>query len=245
MRVLLPQLCLGIFTALACLPAAANHVDFIQDDSDPSNGVTNATFSLTSSAGGTSTDTQVGEPADILGGQRVVTLVHDGFGGSVTAEKLAGTDYIGVTNDNTAAGILTLDYSAFEDADFASRWSRIDVSLPLIDIGVGDGELDVMLTIESSAGVGTAASGRIEQSVTGGSTVLSFPFNDPAFSGVDFSDVDRITAVFDTAIIGTDFRIGGITREGSPAVPEPVAASLAVLGLLGGFAQKRTRIVRS
>lgn len=220
------------------LPALGNHIDFVSDDSNPGNGVTNATFTLSAGAGQTVMDTQIGEPDDILGGTRAVTLTNDGFGQTSTAEKVAGTDFISVTSDNVAAATLTLDYADFENADFASQWNRIDVAIPFLGqlSGVGDGEFDAFLTVVSSAGSGTAASGRIEASVTGGSTVLSFGFDDPAFAAVDFSDVDQVTLVIDSAIIGTDFQVGAITREG---VPEP--GSLALLAAAGLLTLRRRR----
>ena len=218
--------------ALALAPlAAANHIDFIQDDSDPSNGVTDANFSLTSTSGTPVVDTQVGEPADILGGTRTVTLVRDGgFGGNISATKAAGSTVIDVQNSSVSAGTITLDYDGFENLDFANTWSRIDVAFPSISTSVGDSEFDAFLTVESSAGTGTASSGRIEASVTGGSTTLQFAFDDAAFADVDFTDVDRVTFTVDTAIIGSDFQIGSITREGPPLIPEPATAGLLALG---------------
>jgi hypothetical protein len=219
--------------------ASANHIDFIQDDSDSSNGVTNATFSL-STGGATVTDTQVGEPADILGGSRAVSLTRNGgFGGTISAEKIAGTSFIRVENSSVSAGTFVLDYPGISNSDFASMWDSIAVAIPVLDQsgGPGDGEINLSVTVESSAGTGTAfadgtglAPGRIEDPGT-----FFFPFDDPNFAGVDFSDVDGVTVTFETAIIGSDFEIASITRE---VIPEPT--SLALLGM-GGLALLRRR----
>lgn len=216
--------------------AQANHIDFIQDDSVPGNGVTNATFSLSSSNATPASNTQVGDPADILGGTRAVTVVRDeGFGGSITASKVAGTDFISVMNGNTAAGNVTLDYNGFDNLNFAAQWSRIDVGVTInvnASNGIGDPEFDLFLTVESSAGSGTVQSARIEGSVAQGATTISFPFSHPGFSAVDFTDVDRVTLLFDTKVINTDYQIDFVTRNGAP-VPEPAGAALVGLAAVG------------
>ena len=217
---------LAAAAALAAAPLAlANHVDFVRANDG-------TTFSV-SSSGPAVTDEQTGDPASILGGRRVVTVERDGgFGGSITATKAAGSSVIDVMNDTVAAGTLTLDYPDIENSDFQTMWDRIDVQIPFLgqSTGIGDGEFDAFLTVESSAGTGTVASGRIEASVTGGSTVLSFPFDAPGFADVDFFDVDGVTLFVDTAIIGSDFQIGAITRE---VIPEPTSLGLLAAAGLG------------
>lgn len=218
--------------ALTAAPVAANHVDFIQDDSNPSNGVTDATFSL-STSGGVVSDAQPGEPADILGGTRQVTLTGGGIAGSISAEKVAGTDFISVENDTLSAGILTLSYPGISNSNFASNWNAIGINIPFIEqsTGIGDGEIDISVTVNSSAGSGTAlvdGNGIVPGRVEDPGTFFAL-FNDPGFAAVDFSDVDGVTVTFTTAIIGSDYRIGSITRE--TVIPEPASAIL-----LGGMA---------
>lgn len=236
-------LCLTVLSLPAA--ASANHIDFVQDDSNPGNGVTNATFSL-SSSGAAVTQTQIGEPADILGGMRTVTVVRDGgFGQSITATKSLGTNFIEVQNDNVAAGNVILDYDGFDSLDFDTLWDRIDVQIPFIrTTGTGASVFDISLTVESSAGNGTTVPRRISSLIEGASTTVSFQFSDLALSAVDFTDVDRVTVLFDTAIISSDFQIGAITRE-SNAAPVPEPASIVLCGLMGvvSLAAVRKRVL--
>lgn len=218
----------------------ANHVDFIQDDSNTANGTNNATFSRTSSGSAVS-DTQVGDPADILGGTRTVTVIRNGgFGGTLIAEKTIGSSVIDVQGSTLAAGTVTLDYNGFDNEDFDTMWDRIDVAITNLRNSPGDGEIDLFLTVESSAGSGTVQSARQEASINPNPTI-SFDFTNPGFAGVDFKDVDRIVLDVRTAIIGTDFQIASITREVT-AVPEPSSfAALGILGCTGCIIARRRR----
>ncbi len=226
-------------SAIAAPAALANHVDFIQDDSNPGNGVTNATFSL-STNGPLVTDTQAGEPADVLGGFRGVAITNTGgFGGTFSVARSAGDDVITATNTNVAAGTLDLSYPGISDSDFDTNWNFIAVSIPTLSNNTGDGEINLSVTIQSSTGTGTAfamgtgiAPGRIEEPGT-----YFFAFSDPGFAGVDFSDVDGVSVRFESAIIGTDFTIASITRE---AVPAPGTACLLGLGGLATLRRRRS-----
>lgn len=211
----------------------ADHIDFIRDDS--TGGGMNATFLLTATGTGTFTDTQMGNNADILGGIRQVTFTRGGFGQTAVARKDAGTDFIRVTNDNVAAGVLTLNYSGIQNADFTA-WDGFIIDIPVLqqDSGIGDGEIDISIEVRSSAGIGSIGPFRFEDP-----GVFEFDFSDSGFANVDFSDVDGVTFTFSSAIIGTDFQIGSITRR-AVAVPEPTAIG-AMAGLLGIVFFRRRR----
>ena len=233
---------------LISAPAAANHIDFIQDDSVAANGITDVSFNI-SSSGAVNSITQTGEPADILGGTRVVTVERDeGFVGSITASQSSGSSVIQVRNDTVAAGNLTLTYPDIGGADFTTQWDSIAVSIPYVDqdTGIGDGEFDLSVTVVSGACSDTVfadgngiSTGRIEEPGT-------FFFLFDSFTGVDFTDVQSVSVFFDTAIIGSDFDIASITRElvNAPPpqdVPAPAAFALLGLGAMGlGYARRRS-----
>jgi len=228
--------------------AAANHIDFIQDDSDPSNGVTNAIFSLSAGTGdGVVTDTQVGESADILGGTRMVSLSNEGFGQTSTAEKALGTDVISVTNSPVASADLILNYMNIGGSDFSSSWDSIGVDISVLDNNVGDGEINLSVMVTDGSGImdtvfanGTnLAPGRIEDA-----GFFYFDFSD--YVGVDFSNIAAVAVRFETAIIGSDFQIRGITRElRNPAVDVPTAGTLGMfsIGLLSMMYVRRRQAV--
>ncbi len=195
--------------------ASANHVDFISDG-----------FFNISGPGSTVVS---GDSANILGGARFVGI--DTVDGASDASLMDGNNFIDFTNDDTAAGVLTLDYGDFVggngalNADFDTDWNFVSVSFADV---VGDGVLSV--SFESSAGSGSSASMLVDSA-----GVYSFGFDDAGFSMVDFNDIDRVTLTL-MASTGSDFQIDGITRE---AVPTP--ASIALLGLGGLCAARRRR----
>lgn len=186
--------------------AAANHVDFMVDGQFNISGPGSTIVS--------------GDTANILGGLRFVGIDSVNAGDAV-AEKLDGQDFMTFTNNNGAAGVLTLDYGEFVggngplNADFATQWSFLAVEI--IDAS-GMGALSV--SYESSAGSGFTAS----QTVDGAGTYY-FAFDASGLELVDFGDVDRV-GVRLAAEAGADFTIGQISRE---VVPTPGA--LAILGL--------------
>ncbi len=215
--------------------AFAGHIDLIQDDSNPANGVTNGTFNLSSSSATPVVGSQAGEPADILGGIRNVTLARNGgFGGTVSATKTAGTSVIAFRSTTIATGFLSLDYPGITNSNFLTLWDAISIDIPKLDnvFAAGDGEFDITVGVRSSAGNGTVTR-FFEDPGT-----FSFLFTDPGFTGVDFSDVDGVTVSFQTRIIGTQFDVGSITRR-DRAINQPVpdgGSSFALLGLsIGGL----------
>ncbi len=226
---------------VACLStndATAAHIDFI----------TAGPFNL-SSSDATVVSQSVTDAASILGGTRNVSLARNqGFGGTITANTIlspggTGTlDRIDVINTNVSAGRLTLDYDGFDDADFAASWDAFLIDVPVLQNTVGDGEIDISITVTNSLGSVTTP---VDQ-VIGGSRfedpgVFVFEFNDPDFGGFDFSEVDRVTFNFQTAIIGSDFQIASIIRrEISVAVPEPNSLAFLMMSTLV-IARRRTR----
>jgi len=215
--------------------AAANHIDFIQDDSNSGNGVTNAIFSLSAGTGdGVLTDTQMGESADILGGSRTVSISNTGFGQTSTVEKALGTDFISVTNGFVAAGDVVLSYLEIGSSDFSTIWDSIGVDIPVLDNNVGDGEINLSVTVTDGFGGMDTVFAESDSAVLGRIEDPGFFYFDFAdYMGVDFSNVAAVSVRFETAIIGSDFLIGGITRE--VRNPVPPVSSVSTSGTLGMF----------
>ena len=189
--------------ALITGTAAANHVDFILD----------GMFNIS----GPGSTVVSGSSDNILGGLRFVGI--DTVDGASSASLMDGNNYIDFENDETAAGVLTLDYGDFVggngalNSDFDSSWNFVSVSFADV---IGDGTLSV--SFESSAGAGSSAS-----MVVDSAGVYSFGFDDAGYSMVDFTDIDRVTVTL-TASAGSDFQIDSITRE---VVPAPASMALA------------------
>lgn len=196
--------------------AVANHVDFMADGQ----------FNIS----GPGFTVVAGDPDNILGGLRYVGIDSVNSGDAI-AQKLAGENFMTFTNNNGAAGVLTLDYGDFVggngplDSDFSSQWSFL--AIEITDVS-GVGALSV--AFESSAGTGSTAAQIVDSA-----GVYYFAFDSLGLSLVDFSDIDRVSVRL-AAQAGADFGIGRITRE---AVPTPGA--VAILGLGGLLVVRRKR----
>lgn len=198
--------------------AAANHVDFIED------GV----FDID----GEGSTTVIGSPDNILGGVRSVTVSGEVNGGSeLGASYVAGDDCITFTTSEDENSMLTLDYGAFPggsgplNSDFGTMWNFLRVEIGSMG---ADAEATMMVTFESSAGNATMSDIEID-----GAGNYDVAFDDTAFTGVDFLDVDRITVKFTTDSEAT-IEICGITRE----IPAP--GSLAAAGVFAlAFGRRR------
>lgn len=205
--------------AATCVTSVhANHVDFLVDgpflvnDANP-------------------TQVIMGSGDNILGGSRLVDVdAQTGAAGQSFAQLLDGDTFLDFVNDGLATSALTLDYGDFAggvgelNSDFDTNWDAIVVNFSDV---VGDGLLTV--AVESSAGNGVSAA----QTVMSAGT-YSFFFNEAGFSGVDFTDVDRVTITLQAGE-GADFRMTAITRE----IPAPGA--LAVLGIAAVAGRRRRR----
>ena len=214
-------LCCISFNALQ-----ANHIDFIVDGG----------FALTTSSDlGPASATQTGDPGNIIGGEREVSLNFNSGNGFLTTGILsvpAGSGPVGpdpskvllFDNSVSSAGTLTLIYdgagsSGLGGLDFGTAWDQIDVTFSGVQ---GEGELTV--TVDDTS----TNSGALAQTINSAG-VYSFDFSAPEYSGVDFTSVDSVQLDLRTSIDASDFAISQITRE---IVPEPSTGLLLPLGLL-------------
>ncbi len=190
--------------------AFANHIDFIVDGPfmvDDGGSIIVA-----------------GSSDNILGGQRLVAVDSvDAIAQLDPGDTAISFDALGTTE-----ATLTLSYGDFAggnplNSDFASMWSAIAVDFTFVT-----GSVLLSVEVESSAGVGVSAQTLV---ATAGS--YEFDFDQPAYNGVDFSDVDRVTVEF-ASQPGAAFALESITR-----VPGPATAS--TLGLLVFVGARRRR----
>lgn len=197
--------------ALSAAAAHANHIDLFTD----------APFSI-------DIDESVvvsGDPSTILGGQRRANLNF----AEATAAVGPGETVLEFDSNGATAPTLTLEYGAFDggaplNADFASAWDGVIVNFAEV---IGGGMIS--LELESGAGSGS----QVEQFFSGPGSVV-FDFDDAAYAGVDFSDIDRLT--FDITLTpGASVEIDTITRR---VIPAP--ASFAAF-IVGGVAAVRRR----
>ncbi len=204
----------------------ASHIDFIVDGG----------FLLTTSSDlGSATATQTGDPGNILGSEREVSLDFTSGTGFLTTGTLsipAGPGPVGPNpnkvllfdNSVSSSGTLTLTYdgvgnSGLGGIDFDTTWDSVDVAFNAVQ---GAGNLSLMVT-DAAANSGTMS---LPVNAAG---VYSFPFADAAYAGVDLGSVDGLEFTLETSVAASDFSISQITRE---VVPEPSGLLLIVGGLL-------------
>lgn len=195
---------------LVSATASANHIDFIVDGP------------FTVDDGGSLI--VAGSNDNILGGQRFVSV--DSV--DAVAQLDPGDSVITFDALGTAEATLTLSYGDFAggdplNADFASMWSAIAVDFEFVT-----GSVLLSVEVESGAGFGLSSQTLV---ATAGS--YEFAFDQPAYNGVDFSDVDRVTVEF-AAEPGAAFSLASITR-----VPAPASASVLGLLVIAGARRRR------
>lgn len=207
--------------------AKANHIDFMVDG---------AFFLNTDSTTGLVMATQIGEGGNIIGGERDIAIDFisgSGFANAGTLGASPGTGPVGpdnsimlqLSNSVSAVGRFELTYdgvgtAGLGGADFDTNWDSIAVDFAAVQ---GAGDLTLAVSDTSSG------SGSLTLPVMSAGMV-TFPFADGAYSGVDFTSVDSVKFTLDTTETASDFAISSITRE---VIPEPTAALLAAFGLLG------------
>lgn len=182
--------------------------------------------------GNHTSDVQTG--LSVFGGSRSIditptTFANATFGVSTASSILTLANAGGVSSTSTvtydASGSgLNINENSFGGFD------SFDLSIPSADLG-----FDVTLELVSDLGGSNATGTLTLLDIGAGSnvpTTASFDFSDPAFAGVDFTDIDVVTltlfgdADLDASLDQIGFIMSGITPD--PTTPEPTT----MLGLL-------------
>lgn len=214
----------------------ANHIDFIADGG----------FLLSAStATGPMSDSQLGNPDNILGEERDVTISVTS-GTSIVSSGLitpagpgpAGPDLATVLLFDTGVnglGSLELTYDGIGTpgpglggVNFVGVWNAISVNLPDVQ---GEGLLTVEVE-DTSMNVGSVSA------TVDAAGVYNFLHADPGYSGVNFMSVDRVTVTLNSTLMASDFAIAEIVR--STVIPEPgTLGLLAVVGIMAASVRFR------
>lgn len=216
--------------ACLALPALAQPVVVIDDFSS-------GFFNITANSG--TPIVEAVRAGGMIGGERDALLQWMAGPQSIRAEVANGVHFL--NSDSQTSGTLFLQYDGFDGeiegdltqtdgtalaADLSGE-NRLQYSFDFVDDGFGGADLNVATTIVSSAGTATVVT-----AVDEGMNIVMFQ-NFSSFTGVDFSDVDRIEVELRGAT-SSDFTLNDIS-----AVPEP--ASLAVLAMAGGLLMRQKR----
>ena len=200
----------------------ANHIDFIVDGQF---------FLNTEHVTGFVSSVQTGDPGNILGAEREVSIdvvAGQGFVSAGTLGAAMGAGPVGpdmastllFSNSVGAVGQLDLTYDGVGSAglgglDFDTAYDAIAVNIAAVQ---GSGDLTVMASDGTNSGSVT-----LPVTTPG---ILTFPFADAGFAGVNFAAVDSVKVTLLTVEPASDFEIAAITRE---VIPEPGSGMLALL----------------
>ena len=215
---------------------AAVIIDNFTDAADPS-GTTTVEVSAAKPTPNPATFTGTGLTG-VLGLERRITVERTFQTGTGARSVIATVSdappaYLEYRSSGGANGFVQLAYGATNplNADLSGE-SMFRLIFEGYD-APNSNPLVTTLSLTSGTGSGTLVRNLPGVPLSAGG-ILDFNFNDPAFSAVDFSDVDSITIKFDPNQ-GGDFDVTSIT-----AIPEPSGAITVLFGLLAaGFVRRR------
>ena len=220
----------------------ADHIDYLTDGG----------FTLIASGGVSNSSTQTGNPGNILGSEREVTIDFlSGTSGFVSAflDAPAGPtsppgddpmEMLLLSNSVNSAARYTLTYDGVGSAGLGGvdltnggAFDSVDVNFSGVQ---GSGDLMVSFTDT----MGNTGSSNLTVNSAG---TYSFAFSDSAYSGIDFTSIDSVVVVLETDATASDFAISEITR--GAAVPEPSSIALTFLGAGCLLAARRRKVTAS
>ena len=223
---------LFLTAALASIaPLKAQLIDNISDGG----------FTTTVQDGETEVLTQAGNPGNILGGQRQVTVTSNLGAWTAAINAPMGVAAAAGPNPTIALSLSSMDPEALGTVGLLYNAGDSLGGLNLTSGGFNSFAVSVLsLTSSNTDPLGSPASfdliiSALDSSGTTGMTrplnitdtgLATVPFSEFAISGVDFTSIDSLLFQLETVGPGTNFSINSIGL-----VPEPSTALLGLIGL--------------
>ena len=156
----------------------------------------------------------------VLGGERYAFLTY--VTGTANSVMYAAGNMLTFNHNAMASAKLALTYgmSAPLNANFTGAGAtQFQVNVVDGDMYSGPRPVPCTITVTSRRGTANEHTASATLSLVNNGTYV-YPFS--GFAGVDFSDVDGITYLFDASLVmSVDFAIGPLTTDGSTVGTEP------------------------
>lgn len=153
----------------------------------------------------------------VLGGDRYTEITY--VAGTANAVVYGGMSF---NHSAGASAVLELRYGMTVDLEAnltAYSGTRLEINVLSGDMYAGPRPVPCTITVTSSRGTPQESTASASQDLIGDGLYM-YPFS--SFPGVDFTDVDMISVVFDTSrVSAVDFSIGPFKTDGETVPTQP------------------------